>query len=103
VDGRDIPPSTEKLCLQGNLLTCLPENIRWLSQLRHVLLGTNHLTNISPVFSCPNLVHLSACFNQLESLRPRPCPVRAYTCLTTASFLDIEPLGSTLFVKAETS
>jgi Leucine-rich repeat (LRR) protein len=77
MEGHDLPESTEELFMQGNYLKTVPDSIQLLSRLRHVCFGANCLKDISSIFLCPNLVHLSVCYNELESLRPRRCHVRA--------------------------
>lgn len=73
-----LPTSLTALSLLGNRLRSIDEDYWRLKSLQHICVAANEITDISPLFSCPSLLHLNACHNRVaelnvghQSVRPR--------------------------------
>lgn len=80
LDGTQLPPGVQLATFTGCHITALPQNLSVLTNLQQLFLSANHLADISPIWSCPALLHVSLSYNSVSAIAAPPtvlqqCPI----------------------------
>jgi hypothetical protein len=80
LDGTQLPPGVQQATFTGCHITALPQNLSVLTNLQQLFLSANHLADISPIWSCPALLHVSLSYNSVSAITAPPavlqqCPI----------------------------
>jgi Leucine-rich repeat (LRR) protein len=80
LDGTQLPPGVEQATFTGCQIVALPRNLCALTNLQQLFLSANHLTDITPIWSCPALLHVGLSYNSVSAITAPPavlqqCPI----------------------------